>query len=263
MNVASDRHPEPDVLAAFVEGHVTGDELKGVTAHLDVCEECRSLVAGAAEFERETARPLVAIRRRISPWWLAAAAAIITVAVLVPLRRRLTDPFNHVQGDHRAIQARTTSLDYAPFAAMRSDAPEENYRQLAAVAELQDLAAKDRNAENLRRLGVAELAVGHAQSAHDHLAEAAALAPHDARVLSDLGAAEMTVGQFADGAENSARALAIDPTFAPAAFNRALALERLSNRPAAIAAWEKYLSLDGRGGWAEEARKHLGELRKH
>src|SRR5207248_3269748 len=134
-------------------------------------------------------------------------------------------------------------------------------RQSAAAAALQEPVEKSRSAQTLDRYAQAELATGHPDTALDHLTEASHLDANKAKVLSDLVAAQLANSKIADAAENAARALEHDPTLAPAAFNWALALEELSNRPAAIKAWEKYLQLDPASGWAGEAREHLGRLK--
>jgi CHAT domain-containing protein len=94
------------------------------------------------------------------------------------------------------------------------------------------------------------------------LAEAALRNPPNAAVLSDVGAADLAAGRVAEAAEESARALQMDGTLQPAAFNWALALELLSNRPASVDAWEQYLRLDPSSGWSAEARDHLAKLQQ-
>ncbi|HEV7425791.1 MAG TPA: CHAT domain-containing protein [Thermoanaerobaculia bacterium] len=78
--------------------------------------------------------------------------------------------------------------------------------------------------------------------------------------MSDLAAEHLAAGQIADAAEESACVLQRDPSHQTAAFNWALALDHLSNRPAAITAWERYLALDSESGWAAEAREHIARL---
>ena len=49
---------------------------------------------------------------------------------------------------------------------------------------------------------------------------------------------------------------------AEAWFNRAYALERLGLADEAREAWQAYLTIDDRSGWADEARTHLRALKK-
>lgn len=51
------------------------------------------------------------------------------------------------------------------------------------------------------------------------------------------------------------KALAKSPNEAVALFNRAIAYEKLSAYHEALADWEHYLTLDPKGGWADEARR--------
>lgn len=58
----------------------------------------------------------------------------------------------------------------------------------------------------------------------------------------------------------SSRALRIDPRNPSALFTRALELERLELREDARIAWKRYLQVDAKSGWSEEARTHLSGL---
>src|SRR5947208_4974494 len=99
MTGQSGRCPDPEVLAAFVAGTLSEAELKMTADHLRECEDCREIVAEAARVDRETAEPALAVpvpiesRRRISPWWLAvAAAALAGLAYLTFWSPRPTHP---------------------------------------------------------------------------------------------------------------------------------------------------------------------------
>lgn len=265
MNEAMPRpHPAPETLAEFVDGGLVGSELKAVASHLRQCAECRDVVGETARFQAEgVVAEVVPIQRPAFRWWIPAAAAAAIVLAVIPFAGRFMDPLPRVQAkDRRMIQARLTGLDYAPYRPTRSAASEANSRQTAASAQLQGDLESKRSAKTLDRYAQAQLALGRTDSALDLLTEAARLEPNNAVVLSDLAAAQMAAGKIADAAENAARALERDPSFASAAFNWALALEELSNRPAAIKAWEKYLQLDSTSAWAAEAREELEKLRR-
>lgn len=183
---------------------------------------------------------------------LLAASAVIAV-------RSHTDATAALMPSFRPTIARVTSWQYVPFRSVRRGAgtdwrteAELNRRRLAATTV--------RNAANLHRYALATLANGAPAEAVALLAEAHALEPENTEVLADLGAAQLADDRAADAAETSAIVLQHDPSNAAAAFNRGLALEMLSNRPAAVAAWEQYLALDKNGGWADEALAHLNWL---
>lgn len=260
------RHTDAATLAAFLDGGLVGAELQETVAHLRVCEECREIVGETATFLREgddamTGRVTPVSRSTRPWWWLAAAAAVAMIAVGIPLAIHRSDPLRALQPTaSRTIQGRLTGFRYAPFQVQRGTASTTDYERLAAAAKLEEAMAHDRSAENLHRYGVAQVALGNSDEGVRLLLEAAGKAPDDASILSDLAAAQLTAGAAAEAGETAARALARDPRLAPAAFNWALALEQLSNRPAAIKAWQRYLSLDPSSPWATEAREHLSRL---
>jgi CHAT domain-containing protein len=185
----------------------------------------------------------------------AAVAGVFSLAHITS-----SDPLAHMQGDHRLTEARVSAFEYAAFHVTRSGEPADDDSAQLAISKLKSRVAQERSAENLRRLADAFLATGNAREAWPLLEEAARMQPGSAVLRSDLAAADMTLGRIADAAEDAARSLAIDSRNPSAAFNYALALEKLANRPAAIEAWHHYLGLDSRGGWSEEAQRRLASL---
>src|SRR6476620_4296015 len=85
---ATNSHPDPVVLAAFVDGNVKSAELIRLTDHLRDCEECRLIAGEAARFQREGS--LAAPYSSAWRWSAAAvaAAAVIALVVIVPRFRR-------------------------------------------------------------------------------------------------------------------------------------------------------------------------------
>ena len=92
---AADSHPDADLLTAFAEQSLAGDERARVMEHLTRCGDCRDVVAialPATEIEAETQRERESIALPISVsigwlrWptlrWGALAAAILVVASL-------------------------------------------------------------------------------------------------------------------------------------------------------------------------------------
>jgi CHAT domain-containing protein len=232
------------------------------TARLSVHSEVQALV-----YDRfAVGHDQTLIRDRKKPpagrtLWLAVTLAMIVVAVSsVPMIRRLLDPLGRVQGTYRLLQPRLSRLPYAPLRPMRSAASDS--RHLLAVGELLEQSILTPSFENLARAAVAQLAVGRVTRGREILSGAVLQSPPSATVLSDLGAADLAAGRVAEAAEESARALQMDGTLQPAAFNWALALELLANRPAAVDAWEQYLRLDPASGWSAEAREHLARLQQ-
>src|SRR3954462_4754134 len=86
----SSRCADAEMLSAFVAGTLSTDELKRVTEHLLTCEDCRFIVREAAHTDREHGERKAAamIRpRRLSPWWLAAAAAAVIGIISISVGR--------------------------------------------------------------------------------------------------------------------------------------------------------------------------------
>lgn len=88
--------------------------------------------------------------------------------------------------------------------------------------------------------------------------------PNDVRILNDLAAAYLVRAEDLGEPEDLARALSLaekavrlDPWAPEPSFNRALALHALYLHEASREAWTRYLELDGRSAWAEEARERL------
>jgi CHAT domain-containing protein len=235
------------------------NEPKAVAAHLRQSPSDGERIGNPARLERDEERSKMP--RASSRWWLAAAAMVL-LALAAAWNRHFSDPLAKLQPDkNRRIEARLTFFNYAPYIGpRRGEDSQADLTALTAGASVQKAAKADRTPENLHRYALAQLALGGPSHAVDLLQEASNAEPENASLLSDLAAAQLATGLPADGAENAAKALQRDPSLAPAAFNWALALEALSNRPAAIEAWKKYLLLDGTSEWAKEAREHYARL---
>lgn len=194
--------------------------------------------------------------RSLSPTLAILTALIASVTVAIRTRPAERDP------SERLLQARVSGQAYAPYRPVRGDTRKPALADLAEAGRLQDVAEREPSAPNLHGLGVALLSLPNTERAAELLGKAATLEPDNAVVLSDLAAADLATGRIGDAAERSATALERNPSLNAAAFNWALSLELLSNRPAAIDAWEKYLRLDAQSQWAAEAREHLEVLRE-
>jgi tetratricopeptide (TPR) repeat protein len=84
-----------------------------------------------------------------------------------------------------------------------------------------------------------------------------------AGVHNDLGVAYLeSAGEGrADRAAGEFRhALELDPSYAPALFNLAVAHERLGSAPEAEKYWQKFLEMETDMSWAQEARSRLGAM---
>jgi CHAT domain-containing protein len=187
---------------------------------------------------------------------VAVCCAALVIVVRAAIRR---DPLRSFQREYRVVEGRISGLQYATYRILRSG--DQHGKADGGFVELEKQVTENRSADNLRRLAAAHLAIGDSRPAIALLTDATVLEPKNATVLADLAAAELTLDHFADAAEYAARALEIDPRQESAAFNVALALEKLANRFAAVAAWDAYLELDDDSEWSVEARRHVETLR--
>jgi CHAT domain-containing protein len=118
-------------------------------------------------------------------------------------------------------------------------------------------------------IGVAELVLGRPAAAVDNIQRAARLTSCPA-CSSDLAVAYLAA---ADSERNPHRvtealaavdtALRLTPELPEALFNRAVVLEKLPLHGQAITAWIRYLRIDSRSAWADEARRRLQRLRSN
>ena len=255
------QHPEAHVMAAFVDGTLAPSDVAGVAAHLRECNECRVVVAETARFEREEATP------RRSSQWIAIAAAVLLVAIIVPFVLRSRSPMQQLIAasprDHRTIDARLSGFNWARLAAPARGTQRPDPSDLKLAGAAGDVLEKSKDPH---AIGVAYLLTQQRTDAIATL-ERAATHSNDARVWNDLAAARYTFAirndhpsQLPEALADADHALRIDPKLAEGLFNRALIIEAIGLREQARKAWQQYLEIDGGSGWAVEAREHLRNL---
>lgn len=271
--------PDPEQLAAFIDGGLSAAERRTIETHLGDCADCRDIIGDTVAFQSQTAK-VVPFRR---PWLiyplgtalLAAAAALVLVVRMDRSVPEMADLVTAV-GTARPIEARLSGgFAYGnPPSTTRSatEATVSPDLQIAA-AQAQKKLQSERSAENLHAFGASQLLLGRFDAAVDALNEAATVGasrgPSALRAINtDLAAAYLARGRAQDRPDDFVHALnAADlagrASSAPtpeSLFNRALALEALHLRDQARAAWQDYLKRDSTSGWADEARRHLAAL---
>src|SRR5262245_13311422 len=274
--------PEPEQLAALIDGGLSAADRRALEAHLGDCAECREVVADTVAFQGETAQVAPFRRPRlIYPLGAALLAAAAALVLVVRMDRssesRVVEMADLVAavGTTRPIEARLSGgFAYGPPPVTTRSASEATVSpdlQIAAGQAEKKLQA-ERSAENLHAFGASQLLLGRFDAAVDALNEAATVgASHNTSlraINNDLAAAYLARGRAQDRPDDFVHALnaadsANRATAAPtpeSLFNRALALEALHLRDQARAAWQDYLKRDGTSGWADEARRHLAAL---
>jgi hypothetical protein len=297
--------PDPEVLAAYLDGRLSAAERTAMTEHLADCEDCyavfvevvRAQSGGRWAWAERLWRRVVeasgwtkallatAGLAEASSWTKAvvagaglAAAASLTLIIQPQLVTRWWPGRSELAGlvaavgTERTIEPRLTGgFAYGPLRGPVRGG-ERNEERLSpelriAALTVEQRAQGRRDPLSLAASAAAQLVTGQADQAVSALEEAARIAPRSARVQNDLSAAYLVRSEQKPGLEDLNKALTAataatqaDPSLAEARFNLALALERLSRRDEARKAWEAYLKIDSKSGWAEEARRHLEEL---
>jgi tetratricopeptide (TPR) repeat protein len=282
--------PDPETLAAYLDGRLDRGKRERVTEHVADCDACYFVVTEAAQTRSDAVVVNVEAdveQPRTARWvrWPAsrtvwssaavlAAAASIVLAIgtgIIPWRgdSSYLRALVAAVGTDRTFESRLSGgFVYGPVRGPvrgAEGAPASPDVRIA-VASIEKEAARRQTARNLHELGIAYLVTGDVPRAITTL-ESAANRTNTARALSDLAAAYLVRGVRENRPQDVSRSLALasqalqrDASMPEALFNRAFALDRLSMFDDARQAWQAYLKVDDQSGWAAEARIHLQRL---
>lgn len=181
---------------------------------------------------------------------------------------------NKAYRQERPVEARISTLDWAPFVITRSgEPPQVNLSELRrAEGLLLDAEKEQAGADSAHALGKLFLLQKNQDKAIEYLEKAAKADTKNAQIYADLGAAYLEKGRLeldarADngkGVEDLGRsleylkqALEIDPNLIEALFNRGLVHQYQGLNQEAEADWHAYLEKDSSSQWAVEARHNL------
>jgi len=262
-------HPTDEDLGRFVEGTLPDTERREVVAHIADCDECRILVVDSAEF-------IEPAKTESSKWWMGIAASLILVAAIGTLTynhfHEPLAPVIEASAQVPLIETRLSGFAYLPRHAMRGGPEDGTDLQVMpleeAAANVLTQSGDDPKISHAR--GVAHLVTAVTAKPQDNidiaseqreavaaLVSAATREPKNAGYQNDVAAALLSTGDPKQ--RNLAlvyvdKALVIEPRNPEALFNRAVALEQLNRLPEAIAAYDRYLSVDPAPPWADEAK---------
>jgi tetratricopeptide (TPR) repeat protein len=273
MKLSGGTCPSLETIGAFVDGRFKDREREMVADHLASCEACyfvfgeaaRTLVSAAPKTE---VRPFVPrrIMRPLLAGLAAAASIVFAINVWGPFGgdrdRRALDQLVAAVGTARTFDARLTGgFAYAPVRGPvrgANDADPLSPDARIAIAQIE----KQQTARPIA--ATAALMAGDADRAISILEAAARTTPGNGRVLSDLSAAYLVRAERTHDTADASRALATanraleaERLLPEALFNRALALQMSGLTDDARAAWQAFLTIDDRSGWADEARARL------
>jgi len=272
--------PSPEVPAAFVEGTLDGQLKNEFILHLATCNTCLDEVGAGARLYREESSPRGSWKFA-RPMWLAAAAVIVAFlgwAGLQTFRQQRASSLLQAlvasaPREYRLVEPRLTRFSWAKLDSKRSQRgatlPRNDNAYLKLVGAVGDVltkAERDPSAEAAHAAGVAKLLLREPAAAVQWLELAASRKPDDAAILTDLAAAQLDRAQRGRPSDlplalaTADRALQLDPTLPEAAFNRALILESMGLREAAIAAWRTYVDRETDAAWRQEGEERLQRL---
>jgi tetratricopeptide (TPR) repeat protein len=286
--------PSHETLAAFIDGRLDKQTRKRVMEHMATCGECRSTFVSLGEFHDQS---VAASAPRYRLRWAYALAATFLLALvffvgpLVPhrgRRQRLPEGVDSLiattKSLHRPTAARISGFPHRPEVPIVRDGPPvddgSDWGPKGEAGKILERAKANPTPENLHALGISYLSFDSPEPAVEQLEKAvrketgkadvsaAIEASRDAQLLSDLSAAYFALAQKTEprhdrllsavDAANKARAL--DPRSPEVAWNRAVSLEALNMRDAAMKAWDDYLRLDPSSEWAAEAKARRARL---
>ena len=260
--------PSDARLAAFMDNTATSPERDHMAEHVAGCQDCHDLVREtlqALDQDRQAASVVRGPLTRSRAAYLAIAASLIAgVLSYLLLRQRLDadrlamKPLVDAVGQRRFFEPRLTGgFEYGPPVSMTRGNPDsEIWAVLGITAQLKAKAAAEPTVPHRSAYAAALLFAKDYDTSIDSLRGLTAATPDDARLWSNLAAAYLVRreanGQDADTAqalEAASRALELEPGLHEAAWNKALALERLGLTREARALAEKFRDLEP-GGWA-------------
>ena len=269
--------PDPETLAAFLDGGVSSAEREEVEKHAAQCDRCYFVLRETRLFQDQQQAP-DRRRRLLSRLTAAAVLALLLGTSAFWILREPPTPRETIAAalEDTDLARRSTfgrtSLDvsWAPWQGVERSRVDPlrdpgTWQFLGALRP-----SRGRHAEETERLtfeGLTHLILGQGEAAAESLESALAIGEPDPATLSDLAAAYLQIGVDRRDPEAphralrwATRALELDADLPEAAFNRALALETQGLVGQAAEAWRRYLEIDPDSSWAQEARNRLEGL---
>lgn len=159
--------------------------------------------------------------------------------------------------ESRYCELRMAFLDhYSPAESFRG-ASTTNPKLEALVASLKAKTQLDPSPKNMQALGCAEILTGNYNDAVKDLLKASVELPRDISIRIDLSVAYSLIGNLDAALNELTLANSADPSNDVVLFNLALIHSRLKRYDAAKAEWQRYLALDPKSRWSEEAKNNL------
>lgn len=226
-------------------------------------------------------RVQTALTQLISPPVLKAAAAMLVVgfgifswyAFLQSDLSKGVNALKSAYGEQRPLEARITGFPYASFSGS-SKFPNQSSAAKLKIADkaFNELMKEKQSASSSHGLGKYYLTQKKFDEAVRYLDEAATTAPANSAIHTDLAVALMERGKLALAGSQPEKAqadfencrkqldlaLANDQSSPDALFNLALLYQTTQSWKEAEESWQRFLAVESKTKWAEEANRHLG-----
>jgi hypothetical protein len=265
--------PDAETLAAFSDGVLDEQSRLELIQHLADCGQCQhelielDAVTQELGVERKVAAGAFGPRVAIP---LAAAAIVVLLFGVPSIRERILGRSGMsalVEAAEGLPQRPTAGRLSTDFVHKRHSAPRGGPKDEAVVKlevqaaawEAVEKATNKPTPSNLHASGVGRIFLNERDAAVRDLERAVQANPHSPAILNDLAAAYIARGDYKLAHDAATKAWNLEQTPA-AAWNIAVALDYAGNDAAAIAAWQRYLTIDPDSPWATEARQKLADL---
>jgi len=195
-------------------------------------------------------------------------ALVIGGLYLVTHREPATESARHslelaMKGERRSPARLSGGFDYSPSKSTRGsdDSPEINLK--IALRQLESAENDNAPVEMRQMLARAYLAYyrdDKARKAQTILEALLSRGVQNTEVYNDLGVAQFQLQNYDAAIASFSRALEIDPGYAEALFNRALAKESAAQYLDALRDWEQFLNSTTDAKWKAEAERRINDL---
>ncbi len=286
-------HPTEELLAAFVDDRLDSATREPVTEHLTSCGECREIVLMSTEYQmdEETANVIrgnFGARRWMAAIGSLAAAAAIAVMVVQPSSLFGTN-IDDLKAASQSLPKRQSEGRLAGFAYSaepdsvtrggndKSQLDKSENDELAAKAKLLGIRADlaDEKSPDPHVVGVSTLLIAEERDGFSEAVADLKKAHEQVRgadrdtIAIDLAAALIAKARWS-GDEDYRNALRLSEDVLTrkrspeALWNRAVAIQALSDKDQALRAWDDYLTVDNDpdSPWAKEAMKRQADLKR-
>lgn len=270
-----------DIIEQYLAGEFQGEDRERVRNYFFKSdarkEQLRFAIALKERKEERKVTQFQPRQRSLTPYLAIAAIFIVALGVGFTIWRAVVSrsdldrglvAFNAAFREERPVEARLTSLNYAPLPNQRGGNAKVDYMQQDLAARLLAKAVADNpTAASHNALGQYYLTEKQFDKAIDQFNKALALDPNDAKSHLDLGAALIEKGKLEQGGKSVEdfsrsiqhlnKGIELKRSWMEGYFNRALAYQYMMLSREAQAAWKEYLQHDATSPWAEEARRNL------